>query len=386
MTQRQRILAAIRGETPDRLPWAPRIDFWQRAHHRAGTLPAELRDLAPHEIARRLGVAIYSNIPEFSPASCNRTLGLQEWPDCQFDVELHDADRVTSQDGRETVVEYHTPAGTIRTAWLYTEEMLAAGASVPWTTRHAIQRPEDFAVVGHLFSHLRVVPRPERYLRWREEVAEDGVAVLYLHTAASPLHFIMKELMSTEEFFYAMAEQPGAIDRLSEQMAPFFEQLKEQALSLPAEVVFLGANYDDSITHPAFYRRHLMPHLGSFAEKLHAQGKFLMTHTDGENRRLIPSYLETGFDIADSLCPWPMTRLRIEEICQAFEGRITIWGGIPSVLLCPDSAPEAEFRRFVDTLIEQRRGRGHFVLGVSDMVTADADWNRFLYITEKLCA
>jgi hypothetical protein len=387
MTHRQRILAAIRGETPDRLPWAPRIDFWQRAHHRDGTLPAELRDLAPHQIARQLGVAIYSNIPDFSDSPdsvSHRTLGLQKWSSSWFDIELEDAERVTTSDGRETVVEYHTPAGSIRTAWVYTEEMLAAGASVPWITRHAIQHPEDFAVVGHIFSHMRVVPHPERYLRWCEEVGEDGLAVLYVHSAVSPLHLIMKELMGTEEFFYAMAEQPQAMERLCEQMKPLFVSLKELALSIPADVAFLGANYDDSITYPAFYRRHLMPHLSDFAQKLHAQGKFLMTHTDGENRRLIPSYLETGFDIADSLCPYPMTRLHIEEICQAFDGRITIWGGIPSVLLCPESAPEAEFRRFIDTLIDQRRGRGSFVLGVSDMVTADADWNRFLYITEKV--
>jgi hypothetical protein len=41
MTHRERILAAIRGEVPDQLPWVPRLEFWHRARLRQGTLPAQ---------------------------------------------------------------------------------------------------------------------------------------------------------------------------------------------------------------------------------------------------------------------------------------------------------------------------------------------------------
>ena len=111
---------------------------------------------------------------------------------------------------------------------------------------------------------------------------------------------------------------------------------------------------------------------------------YLMTHTDGENRRLIPLYLRAGFDIADSVCPAPMTRVTLDELLAAFADRITIWGGIPSVLLCPDSAGESEFRSWIDRIVGQYGHTTRFVLGVSDMVTADASWDRMLYITEKV--
>jgi hypothetical protein len=38
----------------------------------------------------------------------------------------------------------------------------------------------------------------------------------------------------------------------------------------------------------------------------------------------------------------------------------------------------------MDELIERYRGESHFILGVSDMVTADAEWDRLRYITEKV--
>jgi hypothetical protein len=60
MTHRERILAAIRGDVPDRLPWLPRLEFWYRAKLRDGTLPPEFRGLTLMEITYRLGIAYYA--------------------------------------------------------------------------------------------------------------------------------------------------------------------------------------------------------------------------------------------------------------------------------------------------------------------------------------
>ncbi len=81
-----------------------------------------------------------------------------------------------------------------------------------------------------------------------------------------------------------------------------------------------------------------------------------------------------------------MTRCRLEEIRAHFGDRVTIWGGIPSTLLCASSTPEDEFRRSVNETIERFARQSHFILGVSDMVTADCEWDRMQYITEKVAA
>ena len=56
MTNRERIMAVIRGEVPDRLPWVPRLDFWYRAHAYRGTLPQYLRGLSWPELADRIDI------------------------------------------------------------------------------------------------------------------------------------------------------------------------------------------------------------------------------------------------------------------------------------------------------------------------------------------
>jgi len=251
-------------------------------------------------------------------------------------------------------------------------------------TEALIQKPGDFEAAGYLFEHLQVTPRPAGYRVLRERVGEDGAAVAWVMGTACPMQHIMKELMPTEQFFYAMADYPGRVLRLAERMEPFFAAIRQTALDSPAEAVMLGGNYDDSITSPPFFRRWILPALRSYAEQLHGRGKYLVTHTDGENRRLLPVYLEAGFDVADSVCPYPMTRCTLDQIWTAFAGRITLQGGIPAVLLCPSSASFADFRQFVDDVIARYGRQSRFVLGVSDMVTADADVDRIRYIGEAM--
>ena len=313
MTERERIVAAIRGEVPDRLPWVPRLEFWHRARLRQATLPPELHGLTLTEITKHLGVGCYASIPDFTDttdeaAMIDRTLGLFHLPVLPYRVTLEDVDRRVTRHGHETIVEYHTPAGSIRTASIFTEEMLDAGASMSWVTEHALREPRDFDVVGHIFSHLRIEPRFDGYLARRQEVGDRGLVVGYLEGTAGPIQHIMKELMPLERFFYALNDYPDKVHRLADQMEPFFQQIQAIGADSPAEVLLLGGNYDDSITYPAFFEKYIFPALHDYAEVLHRRGKFLMTHTDGENQRLFPLYRRAGFDIADSVCPYPMTR------------------------------------------------------------------------------
>lgn len=390
MTDRQRILAALRGEAPDRLPFVPRLEFWYRARLRNGTLPAELRGLSLMEIADRLGVGYYAKVPDFSDCpeedGVHRALGIFRLPVLPFKVTLEGVERRVLSRGRETRVEYHTPAGTVRTTTVFTDEMLQAGATDPYVSEHAIRDPRDFAAVGYIFSHLKVEPKWAGYQAACERMGERGIVVGWASNRACPIHHIMAELMTIEQFFYALHDYPSEVERLAEQMEPFYRSIKAIAADSPAEVILLGANYDDSITYPGFFKKYILPPLRDYGEALHRKGKYLMTHTDGENRLLLPLYREAGFDIADSLCPHPMTRCRLEEIREAFADRITIWGGIPSILLCPGSASVEEFRQFIDELVDRYGRQSHFVLGVSDMVTADADPDRLKYISQKVSA
>jgi hypothetical protein len=334
-------------------------------------------------------VACYAVVPDFTDCErdddmLDRALGIFNLPVLPYRVTLEGVDRRVLRRGRETVIEYHTPVGSLRTATVFTNEMLDGGASMSWITEHAIRELRHFAVAGYIFSHLRVEPRLEGYLARRDRIGKNGIVIGYTNGCAGPIHHIMKELLPLEEFFYALHDCPEAVHRLAGEIRPYYQAIQQCAADSPAEVVLFGGNYDDSITYPPFFARYILPELRAYAEVLHRRGKLLMTHTDGENRKLLPLYRQAGFDVADSVCPAPMTSCTLDELREGFGDGVTIWGGIPSVLLCPESATEQQFRAYIDGVVERYTGESHLILGVSDMVTADCEWDRLLYITEAV--
>ena len=89
-------------------------------------------------------------------------------------------------------------------------------------------------------------------------------------------------------------------------------------------------------------------------------------------------------DIAEALCPQPMTKVTITEVKKAFKGKVTIFGGIPSVALLEESMPDAEFESFMKNLFSEIAPGDRFILGVSDTTPPDAKFERLIRINEMV--
>lgn len=388
MTHRQRMLAAIRGQPPGSLPWAPRMDLWSIALRARGTLPAAFAGKDTVEIARTLGVACHAvrgdmTRPRRSDDGALRGLGLDNHPDYPFRIQLDGMDCTSAHHDGVTQTCIQTPVGEVRTELELTDEMKRDGISLPFFRRHAIENAGDFEAVAQVFEHLRVEPDPSAYAAFRDRIGEDGLAVASGPIAASPMHLILHELMPMDQFFYLYADQRPDLEKLAARMEPFFEDMLAALVSSKAEVIFWGGNYDRDLTWPPFFREHIAPWLRRVSERLHAAGKLVLTHTDGENTDLLPFYRDCGFDVAESVCPAPMTRLSLAEQRHGMGSDTTVWGGVPSVALIPTSMDDHAFEAYLDTLFDELGDGRHLILGVSDNVPPDADIDRLDRIRER---
>jgi uroporphyrinogen-III decarboxylase len=389
MTGKERMLAAIEGRPTDRIPWAPRLDLWFKANQRAGTLPRKYRHASLRDLVDGLGFYLHAVVPDFRDVrgpedELDRGLGIFNLRTMPYHTVLEDVRRTVRIEGDRTFVMYQTPFGSVETVVLYDEAMRRAGITISHVERQPFQTERDYAALGHIFENARVVPQFDGYQAFAEAVGDRGLPVAWVSAAGSPMHFIQRELMRMDTFFYEMHDRPEAMARLAEQVGTYWERIREAVLECPAKAFLVGANYDATVTYPPFFRDHILPGLRAFARDLHARGKWLLTHTDGENSGLLEHYLAAGVDIADSVCPAPMTKLSFKEVRDAFAGRITIMGGIPSVTLLPDAMPDREFDRFLDRFFEDI-GRGdHLILGISDTTPPAADFRRLLAIARRV--
>jgi methylmalonyl-CoA mutase cobalamin-binding domain/chain len=390
-THRERILAAMRGEMVDVIPFVPRLDLWWLGNVSRGTLPSEFEGMTPDDIARSRGWAVYHMVPNFSDVNgpedaLHRCLGLFNFKQSAYRFELGGGVEVQvgEVDGQH-VVDYHTPVGSARTIGGLTEEMKRAGVSLGWVQEHLIKQARDYEIAAYIFENIEVFPNYESSQECIDALADDGVIAAGGPTlAASPVHQIQKELIDHTQFFYEYNDNPKLIRRLAESIEGYFEKVLEILADCPAEVVLWGANYDDMLTYPPYFEREIQPWLRRVAEELGARGKIVATHTDGENQKLMDLIRDCGCHVAESLTPAPMTKVGIDEYYRRWRNQLTIMGGIPESVLIEQTASEAEFEAYLDQLFASVAPGDRLILGTADSTPPDAVFSRLDRIAERV--
>jgi methylmalonyl-CoA mutase cobalamin-binding domain/chain len=392
-THRERILAAMRGEMVDVIPFVPRLDLWWLANVSRGTLPREFEGMKPDDIARSRGWAVYHMVPNFSDVSgpedaLHRSLGLFNFRQSAYRFRLGGGVEVTAgeADGQH-VVEYHTPRGSARTIGGLTEEMKRAGVSLGWVQEHLIKEPRDYEIAAYIFENIEVVPNYAGSQACIDALGDDGVVAVGGPTlAASPVHQIQKELIDSTQFFYDYEDNPKLIRRLAESIEGYFEKVLAILADCSAEVVLWGANYDDMLTYPPYFEREILPWLRRVADELGGRGKIVATHTDGENKGLMDLIRDCGCHVAESVTPAPMTKVGIGEYYRRWRDELTIMGGIPESVLLEETATEEEFEAYLDHLFASVAPGDRLILGTADSTPPDAVFSRLDRIAERVDA
>ncbi len=391
MTHRQRILAAIRGKMPDMLPYVPRIDLWYNANARAGTLPKLHGGKTQDAISLSQGWALHKVLPDLldqrSPDDIlHRAIGViatrQFLHRFRFTSKI---DIRVVRKGDDIRIEYHTPAGVVRTATTFPEEMKQAGSTIPFITEHPIKKPEDYEPLKSLFENIELTDNFEDYLAWEGEIGENGFCCAAISLASSPMHHIQKDFLSPTDFYLHYHDHYREMRALAEVIDHYYyEPLLRLALDCPAEGIFWGGNFDDMITYPPYFEKEILPWVQKAADALHGKGKIIFCHCDGENLGLMDLLKKTRMDMAEAICPHPMTKVAVDEYYRRWSDSMTIFGGIPSNMVLAESASDQDFEAYLDYLFKAVAPGNRFILGIADTTPPDAVFERLIRIGERV--
>ncbi len=245
-----------------------------------------------------------------------------------------------------------------------------------------MKQRQDYKILGYIYEHMQVEPAYDGFSNWAEQIGNNGLPVIYASTSGSPMHHIMKVLLDSTDFYYQYQDHQKDMFGLAEQMSVYFSKVIDVVSESPAEVLFFGANYDDMLTYPPFFEDHIQPWLRRAADKFHSNNKLLLCHTDGENKGLMDLLHDCGMDVADSVCPQPMTKVTLAEYYRAWSDKITIFGGVPSNLMLEDSYNDDEFEQYMDSLFSAIHPGSKFIIGIADTTPPDASFKRLQRIQE----
>ena len=245
MLYKNKLLAAIRGTASDELPVCPRIELWHNANKLRGTLPAKYRNASIFDIVEDLDIGYNTTIPNFRELAAPteeafRAIGLFQCADVCYRVDFDLEVKKYNDESGKLVTEYVTPHGTIRTKILYNEGMRRDGITISHVAEKAFKSREDYKALAYIFRHAIVTPRPEGLKKMTEEAGDRGFPIGWISSSGSPMHYIMKQLMPFDLFFYEMYDHPEELADLADAIEGMENKILDVMMTLPFEVYRSG--------------------------------------------------------------------------------------------------------------------------------------------------
>lgn len=281
MNWRERIINTIKGSPVDFLPFVPRLDLWYKSNKINGTLPRKYTNCTLKEISSDLGVGFHSVVPDFRNFLNKRSvsllgLGIYDLKSNPYRIDSNSIDYSfkTNSEGLTTTI-FNTPYGKVTTKVLYSKKMESDGTSLGHTVEHAIKSQIDFKPIGYIFENIKVEENYSNFLDFRDYIGDNGVCVAFCMLSGSPMHHIMKELMSFEGFVYELNDSQREIEELSEKINTFFTKVISISFKSKSDITFIGANYDSFLTWPSFFKKYITPYLRKYSIQVHKSGKYL---------------------------------------------------------------------------------------------------------------
>ena len=93
---------------------------------------------------------------------------------------------------------------------------------------------------------------------------------------------------------------------------------------------------------------------------------------------------DSGMHVAEAVTPYPMTKVKIGEYYKQWGDSITIWGGIPEILLMEETATKEELDAYLDDLFRAVAPGSRFIVGIADTTPPHADFDRLRHIGERV--
>ncbi len=363
MTHKQRALAAMRGESVDRMPFVARMELWFNHHNALGTLPEECRGKSLWDLQRELDIGIF---------------GFGAWGMSFYKLEQRRVEVKKWSEGRANLVEYVTPYGTLRTRHVLAEELEAADVQ-GMQMEYPFKGPGDYDALLFMLEDMQVVDNFDAYGAFVDEIGEDGVALPFSNYL--PMHQVAHRYMGFETFYYELHDRPAQVERVHEVLLQQYRQIMTLACECPADAIEVGGNYDEAMTPQPIFEHYFTPLYREIADQFRKAGKILVVHGDGEMKQLLTCLRDAGVQVVEALTPSPMTTIDVREVRELWRDKVAVWGGVPAIVMT-DTFSHDEFEAFMADLFDAVAPGDRFILGLGDNVPTDGKFERIVRLAE----
>ncbi len=379
MTHRERFFSVLESRPADRVPFFPDITDWYIArrtpagerqpfatgqmifdedpfHGRQVGMPERFRDFTLLDFYREFGWGCPIHAYEAIAAE-------------HEGIAIHTEHQGTR---RHRIIE--TPEGALNTVWG------RAPRGSESIVQYPVRRSEDVRAVEFLAAHTSYRGDARSVQRILDALGQQGV--LDVVVGRTPFGLLVQELMGYKAVAYTLADEPQVIHRLMDALSPGFRDRVRIAAQLPGRLAIISDHADEHLISPRQFEQFCLPYYREAQKILHAAGKLVSTHLDGNIRGLLALLPAAGFDLLDGCTPAPMGNYEPEDLAPLLGTRLKAYCGVPSALFCtgvPTEVLLAYGRRIVAALAP------NVVLNVGDVLPPDGDIEQVIALGKAAC-
>jgi len=317
MLPRERMLALLRGEMPDKIPLF---------HHHL------LRGQKERE-AR------------------NRGLGVVVYRPCYVES-IENVEVVSRSVPNGLIRTYKTPVGSLSEVQAIGVGYGMAGYAfrdwkgiIPAIREFLVKEPDDYRVLKYIVENIHYAPYYFAVEDQVKHLGNDGIVVSDL--PYEPMERLLLDWVDWKRFYIDLVRNPAIIDEIVELLEKKYEQeLFPLAANSPSEVIRYGGNIDSILVSPPMFQKYYLPSYSKFAEILHAKGKILSVHMDGRLRDLAQGIAKSKVDIVEAFTPPPMGDLTIGNALSLWNDKI-IWINFPSAISTLPARPSSVVKEYL---------------------------------------
>lgn len=381
MNKRERILAMLRGEKPDKLLWCADLAYWIDYLNDEKLMPEKYLEAEANSANEKLsmGLAAPFNSPGLLQLHRDLDVGFYLQGYFPFDVVYDDTVKVETvyedvKHGQLRTITVTTPVGVMEEVWEYRFSTHSWGPK-----KHMCKGVEDIPKLRYLYEHTTYVPN---YKTAEERVPlVDGIGVVLVYIPKAPIMEMIALRAGIETVVDMLDEDEEAFEELLAVMEKKHDEACEIALKAPCECIMCPDNLSSGSIGRNLYRKYDMPYAKKWTDRIRAAGKYSFVHLDGTLNPLLTDVCEAGYDVIEGLTPKPMGDIDYEDMRPLASENAILWGCIPSNIFDPDF-PDDAFDAYVIKLIGQMVKDGRSVLAVGDQVVPRTRPERIIRVNE----
>ena len=360
MNMRERIATVYQGKTPDRVPLMLDLSHWYKKNR---NIPFNLTgfkkvDMGLVELHRQVGAGAYCEMG-----------GFYTLVSADPEVKLE-----SGTDNGVFTTRITTPLGSLHEERVFNPDSYSYGIR-----KYLLESTDDFPIVEFMMERLQCRPNWELFHAWQAALGD--LAYPYAQLPYSGSGYIMARNMGIETAVYAVLDEPAKVQRLIQAINACNLRILDAILDGPFETLIISDNYDSNVQTKEFFDTYVRDYYTEVARRLHAKGKYLAIHVDGESRGVLGWLSECGVDCADALTPAPMFALTPHQMRAEAGPNLILSGGIPATVFGAtgsDSAFVDCVKRWLDTRLASPR----LIMAAGDQVPPDAPFHRITMLKE----